>query len=127
MRLRLGFAEIRAFRHGLASAASLGTVCRHPRHRSFAGTRDAEGFISSRTAEYPEALAQAFAALIKPLLPPCPGVAVEWDCVLLEDSTTLPYRCEAAISPGEDCLYIGRGDDVHARSPLAKPLPSAGK
>ena len=72
---------------------SLGTLCRHPRHKGFAGAKDAEGF-SSRIAEYPEALAQAFAALIKPLLSLGPGVAVEWDCVLLRGlDHAVPLRC----------------------------------
>ena len=55
----------------LEALASMGGVCNHPQgfHKSIVGTRDECGnYQSKQTAQYPKALAEAFAKIVGPLI-----------------------------------------------------------
>lgn len=59
------------FATSLDSLQQMSGLCEHPRdsHSSIAGTKDASGvYLIKRTAQYPPALAQAFAEIVSPII-----------------------------------------------------------
>ena len=59
------------FATSLDSLQQLGALCDHPRgtHTSIAGAKDSSGaYLSKSTAQYPVALAQAFADIVSPMI-----------------------------------------------------------
>jgi hypothetical protein len=67
----LDFSKSWLFASSLESLQALGGICEHPRdsHMSIADTKDDTGaYLSKRTAQYPPALAQAFADIVAPMI-----------------------------------------------------------